>query len=263
MADSTEPEIQSERFRDPAAEITFRSSDNVLFRVHRQNLQFAAGLSADEMISSNNGIVPLPETSNVLELLFQFIYPRPPSDLEDLDFEVLAGLAEAAEKYQVYFCTGICKELMRAAIPEHAIEVLTYAVKHGHASVMDEAAKSSRDLAVEKVFGMNLPSDVFIGWVRYKNYWLEAQRYACSYPNAINDIGHFGQTCEHWPKMYTALMHPLAQMQSFKVLENLDEVFTEDIRKICHQCHNRQGCNWRDAVKYAVNRIPKFSSLVS
>jgi hypothetical protein len=55
----------------------------------------------------------LMETASVLELLFSFIYPRTYPDLESLEFDVLEALAEAAEKYQVYFAMQHCKLAMQ------------------------------------------------------------------------------------------------------------------------------------------------------
>lgn len=50
----------------------------------------------------------LDEPSDVLEILFQFIYPRRHPSLEDIDFETLAAVAEAVEKYQVFSAMNLC-----------------------------------------------------------------------------------------------------------------------------------------------------------
>ncbi|KAG5637524.1 hypothetical protein H0H81_004220 [Sphagnurus paluster] len=47
-------------------------------------------------------IVDLTESSEVLDVLFQFIYPMRHPDLEWTEFPKLQALSEAAEKYQVY-----------------------------------------------------------------------------------------------------------------------------------------------------------------
>jgi hypothetical protein len=48
-----------------------------------------------------------------LELLFQFCYPDHRPDVEALEFDALALLAEAAEKYQVFPAMNVCKIYMR------------------------------------------------------------------------------------------------------------------------------------------------------
>ena len=61
---------------------------------------------------SDNEVVALTETSTVLEILLQYMYRQPQPDLERVDFETLAGVAEAAEKYQVFAAMPWYKLLM-------------------------------------------------------------------------------------------------------------------------------------------------------
>ena len=48
-----------------------------------------------------------------LELLFQFCYPNHHPNVEELEFDALALLAEAAEKYQVIPAMNVCKLIMK------------------------------------------------------------------------------------------------------------------------------------------------------
>jgi hypothetical protein len=59
------------------SDITIRSSDGVLFKVHRKNLaRHSDGFPAEDMvIPSKDEVVDLTETSETLELLFQYTYP--------------------------------------------------------------------------------------------------------------------------------------------------------------------------------------------
>ena len=96
------------------AEITFRSSDNVVFKIHRKNLEVnAGGLSPAALTTSVSELVPLSEDSPTLELLFQYIYPRRQPLLDDIEFALLASLAEAAEKYEVFPAMTVCYIRMR------------------------------------------------------------------------------------------------------------------------------------------------------
>ncbi|KAJ7824318.1 hypothetical protein B0H14DRAFT_2597331 [Mycena olivaceomarginata] len=58
----------------------------------------------------------LSEITDVLDLLFQFMYPQPQPDLRSLDFTVLAALAEAAEKYMVYPALASCRLQMNDSV---------------------------------------------------------------------------------------------------------------------------------------------------
>ena len=72
---------------------------------------FSEGFSAP-LIQPSDELVPLTETSDVLELLFQLCLPKRPPSLQLLNFETLKMLAEAVEKYQVYNALEVCKVLM-------------------------------------------------------------------------------------------------------------------------------------------------------
>lgn len=89
----------------------FKSCDEVLFKVHRKNLEtHSEGFRPPEgtSASSYDESIPLVETSHVLELLFQYMYLQRPPDIKTIDFTILSGLAEAVEKYQVYSAMEIC-----------------------------------------------------------------------------------------------------------------------------------------------------------
>lgn len=101
------------------SDITFESCDHVLFKVHRKNLDYySEGLSPPDGTMSSDEIVPLLESGEVLHLLFQYMYLQRQPDLTSLKFNVFAGLAEAAEKYQVYAAMGICNILMKSVIDD-------------------------------------------------------------------------------------------------------------------------------------------------
>ena len=95
------------------SDITVSSSDGVLFRVHKQNLSTHSEVIPEGDFSTNEEIVPLTETSETLELLFQYMYRQPQPDITDLPFEQLSMLAEAAEKYRVFSAMEICRVLMK------------------------------------------------------------------------------------------------------------------------------------------------------
>jgi hypothetical protein len=103
------------------ADIILRSTDNVLFKVHHQNLEVHSDVFADAgAVSSSSGatlteVVQLSETSTVLDLLLQFMYRQPQPDLRTVDFDILDDLSEAAEKYRVHSAITICSYHMRFA----------------------------------------------------------------------------------------------------------------------------------------------------
>jgi hypothetical protein len=103
----------SPKFNSADADITFQSSDAIHYRVHRKNLECsAAAFPAADIVSSKDDIVPMLEHSEVLDLLFQFMYTERQPNLRKVSFRVLADLAEAAEKYEVFSAMATCHVYM-------------------------------------------------------------------------------------------------------------------------------------------------------
>ena len=89
-----------------------QSSDGVIFHLHWKYLRVSPGFVRDiakgPPSNEKQEMMALDEPSNILEILFQFIYPRRHPSLEDTDFETLAAVAEAVEKYQVFSAMNFC-----------------------------------------------------------------------------------------------------------------------------------------------------------
>jgi hypothetical protein len=97
----------------PDADITFQSVDGIMYRIHRKNLECSsAAFPAAEFESKKDEVVPMPEHSEVLDLLFTFMYPERQPNLKKISFRVLADLAEAAEKYEVFSAIATCNTHM-------------------------------------------------------------------------------------------------------------------------------------------------------
>jgi hypothetical protein len=97
--------------------VTFSSSDGVLFKIHRKYLEVNAGAFPPAEFATNDETVMLTESSAILELLFQFVYPKQHPDVDDIEpFELFAGVAEAAEKYEIYPAMSTCKLRMRLVV---------------------------------------------------------------------------------------------------------------------------------------------------
>lgn len=57
----------------------------------------------------------LHESAAVLSVLFGFTSPKAHPDVELLDFKLLESVAEAAEKYEVFYAMNMCRMQMRYA----------------------------------------------------------------------------------------------------------------------------------------------------
>jgi hypothetical protein len=169
------------------ADVTFKSSDSVLFHVHRKNLEVCTEGFPPAGIATEGEVVPLSEAAVTLELLFQFMYPQRHPALDTTPFEILEPLAEAAEKYQVFPAMNICHirlrfrcirlplhlcicidEHYRDMVHEHPVEVAVYAAKHDYPYLLSEVAPMMISMDAVKVVEM-LPSQFILPWVRHSH----------------------------------------------------------------------------------------------
>jgi len=91
-------------------DIVIRSSDNVVFNLHRKNLEVHTGaFPAPEFAASPEDVTRLTEPSNVLAVVFDFIYPRRHPKLTSMGFEIVGPVAEAVEKYEVFAAMTACE----------------------------------------------------------------------------------------------------------------------------------------------------------
>ena len=61
-------------------------------------------------------MVPLNESSEVLDVILQYVYPSPPCRLDDLSFAMLYQVVEAAEKYQIFAVMELGRVLLQCVV---------------------------------------------------------------------------------------------------------------------------------------------------
>ncbi|KAF8173087.1 hypothetical protein BJ912DRAFT_829683, partial [Pholiota molesta] len=130
------------------ADITFLSSDHVLFKIHGTHVNSSStGIAVAENMMIGADAAQLSEPSRTLEVLFQFIEPpsearnyRQPSVL-DMEFSLFFDVAEAVEKYVVYGAMNTFATRMQQLLPHHPLEILNHCAKHGYTSLADQAAE--------------------------------------------------------------------------------------------------------------------------
>ncbi|TFK37167.1 hypothetical protein BDQ12DRAFT_667120 [Crucibulum laeve] len=88
-------------FNAADADVIIQSCDGVQFHIHKKYLEANTGAFPPAEFNANGEVVNLTENAITLNLLFQFIYPKRHPALDSEKFDVLAPLAEAAEKYEV------------------------------------------------------------------------------------------------------------------------------------------------------------------
>ncbi|KAF9458522.1 hypothetical protein BDZ94DRAFT_1313210 [Collybia nuda] len=224
-------------FNASSADVIFKSNDNVLFNVHRNNLEATTGAFPPSDFSAKGQIVLLSEPSQTLDLMFQYIYPIPQPNISLLSFDNLSSLAEAVEKYQVFPAMFICKIHMQNShavrflrfISEHGQEVLGYATRHGYADLVGEVAHVLLDMPLEEALS-KLPSNLVIPWALYYSAWDKVLRLARSFPsntafsrNRMESI--FTSESRQGPEDVQALFNVMKKLDDIQSLRNLDVIF--------------------------------------
>ena len=94
------------------------SSDGVVFHLHRKNLELYTDGAFPGLHDSVNGstatekILRLDEPSDVLKIVFQFIYPRRQPSLKGVSFHTILAVADAVEKYKIFAAMNLCEEAL-------------------------------------------------------------------------------------------------------------------------------------------------------
>ncbi|KAF9477410.1 hypothetical protein BDN70DRAFT_922640 [Pholiota conissans] len=182
MSTSSTP-TTSALFCSPSADIEFISSSNNLFKLHSTYLtpQTSAGLA--QLATGSLDIsdpVRLTESSEVLELLFQFIEP-PASDpngvrsaafLEEVDPTLFFSVAEAAEKYGVSSAVSACHARMETLLSDYPLEILNHSTLHAHPTLADKAAYEALSTPLSSAALKLTAPGLLAHYVTYYATWL-------------------------------------------------------------------------------------------
>ncbi|KAF5371646.1 hypothetical protein D9758_003579 [Tetrapyrgos nigripes] len=252
-------------------DIIFRSGDNVLFYLHKRNLEHSTGgfPSADSVKSTRTlEIVPLTETAATLEILFQFVYPQRHPSLDDMNWPTFSALAEAAEKYEVFNAMNTI--FYRDYIPQYAAEIFGFAAKHDYPHVIAVVAPLLVGKPLDEV-AETLPYYMYVPWSIYQQHWTKACSFAIGRALAFKACSTYTSHNEKLLRTASIMQRTLqddpGRIARFSDL--LNEIDKEEdklgkFRKIeCRICRiSRQVANWTEEVEREVDNIPDFLSFL-
>ncbi|KAF9458529.1 hypothetical protein BDZ94DRAFT_1325460 [Collybia nuda] len=238
----------SEQFNSTDADITFKSCDNVLFKIHQKNLETSTGGFAPAGFETLDELVPLTETSSTLELLFQYIYPMPQPDIRSLPFDTVAAVAEAAEKYQVYAAIYNCALVMEMTLPDYAHTIFIHGGRHGHKFLLGKAAPYLIGMPLDEMVS-ELPGHLIVPWIKYHMTWQNILHEARSYPYK-NDI-------QFWEKYPQIVMKHMSELEDVKDLKDLTAV-SERIKIDGGFSISAYLLSWRNTIESNIERMKSF-----
>ncbi|CAK5281954.1 unnamed protein product [Mycena citricolor] len=165
----------------PDHDVIIQSSDDVLFKLHRKNLEVHSLVFSDaaavtgSVIENKDEIVELSEDSATLDVLFRYMYNQPQPDLSAVDFLVVTRLAVAAEKYTVNAAIPAILIHMARSLEDHPLHVLDYAFRNDNAKLANAAAELTVGLSVCDAHSL-LSQDAFAAWILYYDRWSKGVR---------------------------------------------------------------------------------------
>ncbi|PCH36290.1 hypothetical protein WOLCODRAFT_166820 [Wolfiporia cocos MD-104 SS10] len=151
-ADTPESKISSPPFDREDADTVLLSSDGVSFRAHRIILTIASPFfqSMFDLPQSPNAsgaaqVVPMSESSRVLDALLRFVYPVVHPTIKD--FDLARDVLDAAIKYDIAAAIEGVEPKLRALISSDPLSAYAVACRHK----MESLAKQAAICAVEQL----------------------------------------------------------------------------------------------------------------
>ncbi|KAF9474359.1 hypothetical protein BDN70DRAFT_321165 [Pholiota conissans] len=242
----------SKLFCAPDADVSFLSSDNVLFKLHSMHFRTNSEIFlAPEDAFVVTEAAQLSERAEILELLFQFVEPPPESrnyrypSVMTLKVEIFFALAEAAEKYIVYGAMSTCITQMPNMIFFNSFKVLNHTVKHGYWEIAENAARRCLEVEspLEEATSTLTSPGVLQKWVVYYNAWRDAGKKA-----SVIFAKNMNGACHIWAHGYTKYLRRIDKMPSLFTLICLPDAEFETLNP----------CKIRNCTCGALGRNPQF-----
>ncbi|KAG6829009.1 hypothetical protein H0H92_005986 [Tricholoma furcatifolium] len=238
----------------PDADVIFRSSDKVLFHIHSHNLEITTGgfPPAGAFAPQRDEYVDVTEDATTLELMFQFSYPRLQPCLTNLAFEDLLRLAEAVEKYQVYPAMQVCNIYMEKALPDHALDVLEYALRHDYPDLANQSAPFVTLATISSRWKSVSPSLLY-PWLRYYDTWNAKIRKASLTAPA-------GHKCPNWLDYQRKIFSALGQLTGIKNDQSISAVIT--VPHFASICCKDDASRWQKDFIGQIGDVPPFTKFI-
>ncbi|KAF9477406.1 hypothetical protein BDN70DRAFT_896560 [Pholiota conissans] len=238
----------SKLFCDDDADVTFISSDDVVFKIHSEhlNLSTSTGFARDSgNTSPSSEAVHLQETAAVLNIIFQFIEPPPLSrnykqpSIFELEPKLFFGVAEAVEKQLV---------------EKYPLDVLNYCTLHGHTDLGDIAADLALSRPMDEIARKLTAPGLLPRFFIYYGKWARLGQASANYL--------FGTDCPRG-----ALLYKMYRLQLDKNPIAVDKIpaLPDRLVQCPYKSATKSSCNCRiknsSVIIDAKKQLSKFSAI--
>ncbi|KAJ3850682.1 hypothetical protein EV368DRAFT_84283 [Lentinula lateritia] len=122
--------------------VVLQSLDKVKFIVDKEELELdTSGFPPATTPSYIGDVSPLPERSDVLSILFQYVGSQSHQPvLDHIEFTLILKVAEAAEKYEVHKAIAAIQFELRRFLKSNSRELLHFALTYWNPQLVEEVA---------------------------------------------------------------------------------------------------------------------------
>ncbi|KAG6839441.1 hypothetical protein C0991_002538 [Blastosporella zonata] len=250
-----EPEA-SQIFCAADADVVFQSADNVRFSIHRKNLETNAGAFVPSEFKTLDEVVHLTEDARTLDLLFKFMYPQMLPNVDKLRIHILLPLAEAAEKYEVFYATDACVRRLSSGLPsdgsqDDAIKIFEFAGRHDHPGIMGVLAPLLIDTPLPKMLAMLPNLKYFSAWTLYQEHWHTVRQHAVQSRTILH--------CDYHPTAhYRDLCMLNRRFASLTALKDLEATMSLKVCGIIIPALE----DWQAEIEAEIADIPKYTDFL-
>ncbi|KDR67276.1 hypothetical protein GALMADRAFT_105931 [Galerina marginata CBS 339.88] len=259
------------------SDIEVRSVDGFIFQLHRVVLAVSTGAFPGSEMDTGGEIVQLMEPASVLGILFGFLYPKQHPDLQGERFEMLAAVAEAAGKYEVFSAEDACNERLVKFVPQYAPEILVHAIKHDYSRLLSATlphfTRAPLLATIEK-----LSPAYMLPWVRYYEAWTSLFKETKGYIKKIRTTTGRCHSSTTWDGMENeiceicleSLNKLVAHLEGIETLTTLDDTLqspnTKLSKAVLKCCGRAEKCPFIGDVtavcKTKIEQIPSFATFL-
>ncbi|KAF9074205.1 hypothetical protein BDP27DRAFT_223862 [Rhodocollybia butyracea] len=137
-----------------AVDVVLQSSDGEQLGAHSKNLELYSDAfpAAGSTMPPDGDIVELTENAETLRLMLRFTHNMTPPDLSALDLQTLFMFGETVSlKYGIQYASQSVSQEVNRRIDAHPLEILAYKTKVSDLSMIDDVARKTMAIPVEKV----------------------------------------------------------------------------------------------------------------
>ncbi|KAJ3764229.1 hypothetical protein EV360DRAFT_77648 [Lentinula raphanica] len=153
--------------------VSFRSSDGVVFRIDQWRLDFVSNYGFPVGISClPDELVPLDEDSQTLDMLFTFMYSdRSIPNIGALPFDTLVKLLNAVDKYAMNAAIEICLCHLQRYAQTWPMRILMLAGRHNCGTLLAAVAPHLVNITPEVIETLGFSTKLCKKWVKYREKW--------------------------------------------------------------------------------------------